>query len=134
MFKRLTSIAAAVLTLGLSANAPAAGPSSRNVDLDLAAATAPVDRFYDFSVGADYPGTTGRPENLAQMKTAVDELGFRYVRFHDIFHDVYGTVKKEGDKLVYDFSGIDRLYDGLLARGIKPFIELGFTPGVMTTS
>ena len=132
MFKRLTSIAAAVLTL--SFGAAAAAGSARTVDLDLAAATAPADRFYDFSVGADYPGTTGRPENLAQMKTAVDELGFRYVRFHDIFHDVYGSVRKDGDKLVYDFSGIDRLYDALLACGIKPFIELGFTPGVMTTS
>jgi xylan 1,4-beta-xylosidase len=35
---------------------------------------------------------------------------------------------------VYDFSGIDKLYDALLARGIKPFIELGFSPSAMTTS
>ena len=124
---------AAALAICLSA-AASAGPLARTVQLDLAAATTPVDRFYDFSVGADYPGTTGRPENLAQMKTTVDELGFRHVRFHDIFHDVYGTVKKDGDKLVFDFSGIDRLYDALLARGIKPLIELGFTPGVMKTS
>ena len=124
---------AAALAICLSA-AASAGPLARTVQLDLAAAITPVDRFYDFSVGADYPGTTGRPENLAQMKTTVDELGFRHVRFHDIFHDVYGTVKKDGDKLVFDFSGIDRLYDALLARGIKPLIELGFTPGVMKTS
>lgn len=134
MFKRLTSIAAAVLTLGFGAQSHAAGPAARVVDLDLAKATAPMDRFFDLAVGADYPGTTGRPENLAQLKTAVDELGFRYLRFHDIFHDVYGTAKKDGDKLVFDFSGIDRLYDAMLARGIKPFIELGFTPGVMKTS
>jgi xylan 1,4-beta-xylosidase len=104
------------------------------VTLDRAAASKPMDRFFDLSVGADYPGTTGRPENLAQLKTAVDELGFRYLRFHDIFHDVYGTVKKDGDKLVFDWTGIDKLYDAMLARGIKPFIELGFTPKVMTTS
>lgn len=128
----LAPIAAAVLSFALG-TASAAGPA-RNVELDLARATTPVDRFFDLSVGADYPGTTGRPENLAQLKTAVDELGFRYVRFHDIFHDVYGTVKKDGDKLVFDWTGIDKLYDGLLARGIKPFVELGFTPGVMKTS
>jgi xylan 1,4-beta-xylosidase len=125
---------AAALAICLSATA-SAEPPARTVQLDLAAATTPVDRFYDLSVGADYPGTTGRPENLAQLKTTVDELGFRYLRFHDIFHDVYGTVKKDGNnKLVFDFSAIDRLYDGMLARGIKPFIELGFTPGVMKTS
>ncbi|WP_457391002.1 GH39 family glycosyl hydrolase [Roseateles sp. P5_E1] len=134
MIKRLTSLSAAVLALSLCAQAGAAGPAERKVDLDIAAAKAPVDRFFDLAVGSDYVGTTGRPENLAQLKTAVDELGFRSVRFHDVFHDVYGTVKKEGDKLVFDWTGIDRLYDALLARGIKPFIELGFSPKVMTTS
>jgi xylan 1,4-beta-xylosidase len=134
MIKRLTPLAAALLALSLNAPAGAAGPADRKVDLDIAAAKAPVDRFFDLSVGADFPGTTGRLENLAQLKTAVDELGFRYVRFHDIFHDTYGTVKKDGDRLVFDWTGIDKLYDGLLARGIKPFVELGFTPKVMTTS
>jgi xylan 1,4-beta-xylosidase len=130
----LRPLAAALLSLGLCAAAHAAPPAAREVTLDRAAASKPMDRFFDLSVGADYPGTTGRPENLAQLKTAVDELGFRYLRFHDIFHDVYGTVKKDGDKLVFDWTGIDKLYDAMLARGIKPFIELGFTPKVMTTS
>jgi xylan 1,4-beta-xylosidase len=124
------------LMLGLSyaTTAMAAGPGPRQVQLDLSRATSPVDRFFDLSVGADYPGTTGRAENLAQLKTAVDELGFRYVRFHDIFHDALGTVSKVDGRVSYDFNGIDKLYDALLAHGIKPFVELGFTPGVMTTS
>jgi xylan 1,4-beta-xylosidase len=123
------------LALGMHALAADAGGSTqREVTLDLSRATRPMDRFFDFSVGADYPGTTGRPENLAQLKTAVDELGFRYLRFHDIFHDTHGTVKKEGDRLVFDWTGIDKLYDAMLARGIKPFVELGFTPSVMKTS
>lgn len=130
----LRPLAAALLSLGLCAAAHAAPPAPREVTLDRAAASRPMDRFFDLAVGADYPGTTGRPENLAQLKTAVDELGFRYLRFHDIFHDVYGTVKKDGDKLVFDWTGIDKLYDAMLARGIKPFVELGFTPGVMKTS
>jgi xylan 1,4-beta-xylosidase len=123
------------LALGLWAMAAnAGGPGPRQVELDLARATAPVDRFFDYSVGADYPGTTGRTENLAQLKIAVDELGFRYLRFHAIFHDVLGTVRKEDGRIRYDFSGIDKLYDALLARGIKPFVELGFTPEAMATS
>ena len=124
------------LALGLcyASAASAGGPGARHVQLDLARATSPVDRFFDLSVGADYPGTTGRAENLEQLKTAVDELGFRYVRFHDIFHDQLGTVRSVDGRLTFDFSGIDKLYDALLSRGIKPFVELGFTPGVMTTS
>jgi xylan 1,4-beta-xylosidase len=130
----LRPLAAALFSLGLCGVASAAPPAAREVTLDRAAASKPMDRFFDLAVGADYPGTTGRPENLAQLKTAVDELGFRYLRFHDVFHDVYGTVKKDGDKLVFDWTGIDKLYDAMLARGIKPFIELGFTPTVMRTS
>lgn len=52
------------MSLGLTlvgmhaAAADAGGATQRQVRLDLSAATAPMDRFFDFSVGADYPGTT----------------------------------------------------------------------------
>lgn len=130
----LRPLAATFLCLGLCATANAEPPTAREVSLDRAAATKPMDRFFDLSVGADYPGTTGRPENMAQLKTAVGELGFRYIRFHDIFHDKLGTVRQVDGRISFDFSGIDKLYDDLLARGIKPFIELGFTPSAMKTS
>lgn len=123
---------ALVLTTPLIA--AAADMLPRVVELDVAKATDPVDRFFDLSIGADYPGTLIREENQAQLKTVVDELGFRYVRFHAIFHDVLGTVKVENGRTRYDFSGIDKLYDGLLAKDIRPFVELGFTPEAMATS
>lgn len=87
-------LAAALLSFGLCVTASAAEPADREVTLDRAAAGKPIDRFFDLSVGADYPGTIGGPENMAQLKTAVDELGFRYIRFHDIFHDKLGTVRQ----------------------------------------
>ncbi|XHS77370.1 beta-xylosidase [Burkholderiaceae bacterium UC74_6] len=127
-------LAAALLTLGLGAGSHAAPPTAREVTLDRAAADKPMDRFFDLSVGADFPGTTGRPENMAQLQIAVDELGFRFTRFHDIFHDKLGTVRIVDGRVSYDFSGIDKLYDDLLARGIKPFVELGFTPAALKTS
>lgn len=114
--------------------AVAAGLPPRLVELDVAQTNGPIDRFFDLSIGADYPGTLIRDENQAQLKTVVDELGFRYVRFHAIFHDVLGTVKVENGITRYDFSGIDKLYDNLLAKGIRPFVELGFTPEALATS
>jgi xylan 1,4-beta-xylosidase len=106
----------------------------RRIDVDISKPGKPFDRSFNFSVGADYPGTTIRPENLKQLKTAVDELGFRYIRFHAIFHDVFGTVRVVDGKTVYDWSKIDQLYDAFLAMGIKPYVELGFTPDAMKTS
>jgi len=111
-----------------------AAPPQRRIVLDLAEARQPLDRFFDHCVGADYPGTLMREDSLAQLQTAVDELGFRHLRFHAIFHDVLKTVRREGDRLVFDFGGIDRLYDALLARRIRPFVELGFTPLALKTS
>jgi xylan 1,4-beta-xylosidase len=119
--------------LAQPAVAAAANPT-RHITVDISKAVEPLDRSFNFSVGADYSGTTIRPENLQQLKTTVDELGFRYIRFHDIFHDNLGTVRSENGRIIYDWTKIDQLYDAFLAMGIKPFIELGFTPSAMKTS
>ncbi|HEU5019170.1 MAG TPA: hypothetical protein VFT69_14500 [Pseudolabrys sp.] len=109
-------------------------PVSRPITIDIAKADRPLDRFFNFSVGSDYAGTLIRPGSQAQLKTAVDELGFRYIRFHAIFHDVLGTVKVVDGKTVYDWTGIDGLYDDLLSKNIRPFVELSFTPAALKTS
>ncbi|USQ94592.1 GH39 family glycosyl hydrolase [Caulobacter sp. RL271] len=111
-----------------------AASAQRVIALDARKTTGPVDRFFDLSVGSDYPGTLIRDDSQAQLKTTVDELGFRYIRFHAVFHDVLGTVKVQDGKIVYDWTKLDQLYDALLAKGIRPFVELGFTPEAMKTS
>ena len=107
---------------------------ARHMVVDIDHTSGPIDRFYDLSVGSDYPGTLIRDDSQAQLKMTVDELGFRYIRFHAIFHDVLGTVRVENGQTVYNWSKIDELYDDLLARHIKPFVELGFTPEALATS
>ena len=116
------------------AAAAAAPAATRTIDVDLAAATRPLDRSFDFSVGGDYSGTMVRPDALAHLRLAVDELGFRHIRFHDIFHDALGTVRVENGRTIYDWTRIDRLYDAFARIGIRPFVELGFTPSAMKTS
>jgi xylan 1,4-beta-xylosidase len=102
--------------------------------VDLSRPTSPRDRFTDLSVGSDYPGTLIRDDSLAQLRLVREELGFRYVRFHAIFHDVLGTYRELDGKPVYDWSKLDYLFDTLLGMGMRPFIELGFTPDAMKTS
>ena len=93
-----------------------------------------MDRFFDLSVGSDYPGTLIRDDSQAQLKLTVDELGFRYIRFHAIFHDVLRTMQRKNGKTVYNWTKIDQLYDELLARHIRPFVVLGFTPKALASS
>ncbi|WUR11524.1 beta-xylosidase [[Empedobacter] haloabium] len=123
------TLLAACLLLAASAQA-----APRQIAIDAAAPTTPRDRYTDLSVGADYPGTLIRADSLAQLKLARDELGFRYLRFHAIFHDVLGTYREVDGQPVYDWTKIDYLYDRMLAIGIKPFVELGFTPLAMKSS
>ena len=106
----------------------------RQIVVNLDNTNGPIDRFFDLSVGSDYPGTLIREDSQAQLRVATDELGFRYLRFHAIFHDVLGTVRIEDRKTVYDWTKIDRLYDELLDLHIRPFVELGFTPKALATS
>ena len=127
-----------IIFLAASSVCPPAAHShqvtARTIVVDLRDTAGAVDRFFDFSVGSDYPGTLIRDDSQAQLKLVADELGFRYIRFHAIFHDVLGTVHIENGKTVYDWTLIDRLYDDLSARNIKPFVELGFTPKALATS
>jgi xylan 1,4-beta-xylosidase len=55
--------------------------------------------------------------------------GFEYVRFHAIFHDENGVYSedKQGNP-VYNWSYVDQIYDGLLANGVRPFVEISFMP------
>ena len=91
-----------LVALGFIAALPASAQSSRNsfrkVVADVKDTRGPVDRFFDLSVGSDYPGTLIRDDSQAQLKLVTGELGFRYLRFHAIFHDVLRTVPLKMEK------------------------------------
>jgi xylan 1,4-beta-xylosidase len=64
--------------------------------------------------------------DLRDVKQATD---FEYVRFHAILHDELGVYDEDSQgHPVYNFSYVDQIYDGLLANGVKPFVELSFMP------
>jgi len=125
---------AGLAMLSLPTIAQAQDLAPRQVTVDVSRAGAPVDRFFDLSVGSENPAVLERPDAQAQLKVAVDEVGFRYIRFHAIFTDALNTVRVIDGKTTYDWTRIDRLYDALLKKGIRPFVELSFTPQAMRTS
>ena len=65
-------------------------------------------------------------DDVRAVKRVAD---FRYVRFHAILHDEVGVYNEdEHGNPVYNFSYVDQIYDGLLANGVRPFIEISFMP------
>ncbi len=65
---------------------------------------------------------------LDQLETAHEECGFKYVRFHGIFHEDMGVYREVEGKPVYNWLYVDQVYDSILKMGMKPFVELGFMP------
>jgi xylan 1,4-beta-xylosidase len=51
------------------------------------------------------------------------------VRFHAILHDEVGVCDEDdAGNPVYNFTYVDQIYDGLLERGVRPFVEISFMP------
>jgi len=108
--------------------------SAATIAIDARAPTRPRDRMAQLSIGSDFPGTLIRDDSMAQLGIVQKELRFRYIRFHNIFADQLGTYREVDGRPVYDWRRIDDLYDRLLSMGLKPFVELGFTPDAMKQS
>ena len=88
---------------------------------------------WNVCVGAGRAAEGLRAAWLEQLKLAVDNCKFRYVRFHGLFHDDMFVYREVNGSPVFNFQYIDELFDRLLDIGIKPFVELSFCPGDIAT-
>ncbi len=71
-------------------------------------------------------------QDLRATKAVTD---LEYVRFHAILDDEVGVLSVGQDgAAVYNFSYVDQIYDGLLANGVRPFVELSFMPKDLAAS
>lgn len=120
---------ALLLPLLAVAAAPAAAPTAFTVAADAhAPALKPLPHFWSECVGAGRANEGLRASWLEQLKLAHDACGFRYVRFHGLFHDDMFVYREEKGRPVYNFQYVDDLFDRMLAIGVRPFVELSFFP------
>lgn len=62
------------------------------------------------------------------------EMGFKYCRFHAVFHDDMDVVYLRDDGSIgYHWHHIDKIYDFLLSIGMKPLIELNPMPKLLAS-
>ncbi len=70
-------------------------------------------------------------EHLAYVQRTI---GYRYCRFHGLFHDEMAVVSRRPDgTLAYRWHQLDKVYDTLLSLGLKPFVELNPMPSVLAS-
>lgn len=109
--------------------------------LNLNAATKPLDHFWELCVGSCHAATALREDYRAQLRQASHDCGFRYVRFHGLFDDDMSVLtgagmvmsREGGQEYTLSFTNIDSVFDFLLSIGMRPFVELGFMPKVLTS-
>jgi len=96
------------------------------------------NRFYEKGVALDHAHTlisTAYGRNAAAaLKKGHDQAGFQYVRFHGILNDDVGVYSESNGTAAYDWTGVDQVYDAIAAAGMKPIVEISFTPSAMAST
>jgi xylan 1,4-beta-xylosidase len=102
---------------------------AETIEVDPAAPSHPFAHFWEQMFGSGRAILSLRDSYRRDLREVKHATGFEYVRFHAIFHDEVGLYDEDSTgKPVYNFSYVDQIYDGLLANGVRPFVELSFMP------
>jgi xylan 1,4-beta-xylosidase len=121
----LLVLSANILTSTLLFSAPAAD----SVVIDAAAKATPLPHFWEHFFGSGRAVLSLRESYRQDLREVKKITGMQYIRFHAIFHDELGVYDEDAQgNPVFNFSYVDQIYDGLLADGVRPFVELSFMP------
>jgi len=105
------------------------GHASDAIVIDAGAPRHPLPHFWEKMFGSGRAILTLRESYRDDLKSVKQITDFSYVRFHGILNDEVGIYgEDEQGRPVYNFSYIDQIYDGLLANGVRPFVEISFMP------
>jgi xylan 1,4-beta-xylosidase len=128
MSLRSPKIMAAVLFLLLTF-ACGATNAQETVTIDAHAKATPLPHFWEQMFGSGHANLAMREawrDDLSAVKSITE---MKYVRFHGILDDENGVyTEDEHGKQQYNFTYVNEIYDGMLARGVRPFVEISFMP------
>ena len=122
----------------------AAQPETVTVEVDLSRSRGEMRPIWAW-FGYDEPNYTYMKDG-AKLLTELSELSYVpvHVRTHNLLTSGDGTAALKWGSTnaytedadgnpVYDWTIIDRIFDTYLERGMKPLVEIGFTPQALTT-
>ena len=127
---RAVAGAATLISLGLALAAgplPAQPPEA--ISVDARAPAQPFPHFWEHMFGSGRAVLSLRESYREDLRAVRAVTAVSYVRFHALLHDEMGVynVGPHGEP-VFNFSYVDQVYDGLLANGVRPIVELSFMP------
>ena len=103
--------------------------ATEKILIDAHAPGHPFRHFWEEMFGSGRAILTLRESYRSDLREVKKVTEFRYARFHNILHDEVGVYDEdEQGNPIYNFSYVDQIYDGLLANGVRPFVEISFMP------
>ena len=114
------------------------GNGDYQITVDAAQKGAAWSRFYEQGVACDHANTLlstayGRSAQAA-IKKGHYQAGFQYVRFHGALDDDIGVYSENNGAAVYTWTKFDQVYDAIKAAGMRPVLEISFTPSQMASA
>ena len=108
---------------------PQSAAPAQEITIDAHAAGTPFPHFWEQMFGSGRANLALRANYRSDLHEVKEITDVRYVRFHAIFHDENGVYSEDAQgNPVYNWSYVDQIYDGLLAEGVRPFVEISFMP------
>lgn len=124
----------AILLLALAGLAAASARGEEEIIVDPHGSHHVFPHFWEQMFGSGRAILTLRDSYRRDLRLVKDATDFKFVRFHAILHDevgIYGE-GRHGNP-IYNFSYVDQIYDGLLANGVRPYVELSFMPSKLAS-
>lgn len=107
----------------------AQSPVTETIQIDANARATPLPHFWEHFFGSGRAILSLRESYRQDLRDVKKITGMQYIRFHAIFHDEVGVYDEDAQgNSVFNFSYVNQIYDGLLANGVRPFVELSFMP------
>ena len=103
------------------------------VRFDATTPGTPLPHIWEYSVGSGHAPLALRADYQAQLTRCRKELGVRHVRFHGLLCDDMGTLVCERNERLHSFVNADRIWDFLIAIGMRPIVELSFMPTTLAS-
>ncbi len=129
---RFLLCSAVALSVLVGSQTLSAQSTQETVAIDVRQPAKPFPHFWEQMFGSGRAVLSMRAAYRSDLRQVKQVTGFRYVRFHAILDDDVGVYSEDQHgNPVYNFTYVDEIYDGLLADGVKPFVELSFMPKLL---
>lgn len=114
------------LVHGIAPMQPDSTPGTRALTVSDRIA-GPLPHYWEECAGSDRAVVGLRAQWLADLEAVRDMAGIRTVRFHGLFNDEMGVFPRGAKQP--NFLYVDMVFDAMVERRVRPFVELSFMPG-----